>query len=708
VTFEINVPASCADIPGRTGLITTRVRGLGDMLRMSEGARTKLQRRARAALVVFLTFLATAGWSEQHQPDLTDMSIEDLMKLRVTSVSKTEESLSQAASAIFVITADAIRHSGATNIPDLLRMVPGMDVARINASTWAISARGFNARFSNELLVLIDGKSAYTPTFAGIYWDVLDLPLEDVQRIEVIRGPGATIWGANAVNGVINIVSRKSSETRGGLLVAGGGNIEQGFGTLQYGGSLGKGTDYRVFSKFINHIPFPGLNGGDGGDGWRMLRGGFRSDSALSAKTTLTLKGDIHSNREGSPLTELELTPVGSSQDVEWFANLSGGSLQAVWNYTSSPQSNTSIQAYYDTYKRSDQLHEDRKTIDLDFQNNFSGWRRQKIVWGSTYRYSTSRTNGSLGVSLDPPDLGMPLFGGFLQDEVAIAPDHFFLTGGVKLEHNYYTGFGVMPSARATWTPTPSHTLWAAVSKTERTPAEIDTALRANISEVPGPGGVPILFVLFGDPHVLNEGSIDYETGYRTMVGENLSIDLAAYYNNYSHQNTDEPSTPFFVATPTPHFVLPLLEENLIHGETHGMEVEANWKATDRWTLSSGYAFEQIHMHLAATSQDTDSVAESQGSTPVNAVQLRSHLALARGLAWDASGYFAGRLADPRESSYTRLDSQLSWQIGERINLSVVGQDLLKDRHQEFFDSTGSTGTTLVKRSGFANVTWRF
>jgi outer membrane receptor for ferrienterochelin and colicin len=213
---------------------------------------------------------------------------------------------------------------------------------------------------------------------------------------------------------------------------------------------------------------------------------------------------------------------------------------------------------------------------------------------------------------------------------------------------------------------------------------------------------------LFGNPRIDNEESVDYEMGYRTMVSQQLSIDFTAYYNDYSHQETSEPSTPFLVNTPSPHLVLPLVSENLMHGETHGMEIAVNWKATNRWTLSPGYAFEQIHMHLAPTSQDTTSVSGAEGSSPVNAAQLRSHLALAQGLAWDASAYFVGRLTDPIEPSYTRLDSGLSWQLGERVALSLVGQNLLRGRHQEFVDTTESADTTLIKRSAYAKVEWRF
>jgi iron complex outermembrane recepter protein len=678
------------------------------MPRKNELAGAVRRRRTRAPILALLASLALTAWPQQQPTDLTSESIEDLMNIQVTSVSKTEQTLSRAASAVFVITSDTIRRSGAINIPDLLRMVPGLDVARINANTWAVSARGFNGRFSDKLLVLLDGRSVYTPTFGGVFWEVLDLPLNNIERIEVIRGPGGSVWGANAVNGVINIISRKASETQGGLLVAGDGNVEQGFGTAQYGGGAGKSTDYRVYTKYLNHGQFPSPTGADGADGWRMLRGGFRSDSVLSAKDTLMLQGDLYSAREGNPLPGFVFTPGPAIENFDLLVNLSGGFLHGAWNHIWSPHSDTSLHLSYDAYKRNDQLREGRKTFALDFQHNFSGWARHNIVWGLTYRYSASQSDGSLGTSLVPADRNFQLFSSFIQDEIVIVPDHLLLTIGAKLEHNYYTGFDTMPSARVAWIPTQRHTLWAAVSKAERIPSELDVALRADAGVFPGPGEIPVLLTVFGNPNIKNEWLIAYEMGYRTIVSPQLSVDFTAYYNKYSRQETSEPSTPFLVDTPSPYLVVPLILENLMHGETHGAEIAVNWKVTDRWNLSPGYAFEQIHMHLAPTSQDTTSVGGAQGSSPVNAAQLRSHLALAHGMAWDTSAYFVGRLTDPSEPSYTRLDSGLSYEFGEGIGLSLVGQNLLRDRHEEFVDTTESANTTMVKRSVYGKVEWRF
>jgi iron complex outermembrane recepter protein len=659
--------------------------------------------------ILLTTFLTIPAWPQQKPEDLTTRSIEDLMSIQVTSVSKTEQTLSHTASAVFVILQKDIGRSGATNIPDLLRMVPGMDVSQINGNTWAISARGFNGRFSNELLVLVDGRPVYTQTSGGVYWDVLDLPLEDIERIEVIRGPGGSVWGANAVNGVINIITSKASDTHGGLVIVGGGNVDQGFGTVQYGGNAGKQTDYRVYVKYLNQDHLPNSSGRDGGDGWHMLRGGFRTDSVLSSKDTLMLQGDIYSARESIPTIGFPAVTATALQNVDQLGNLSGGFIQGAWDHTLSPHSDTTVQVSYDRYERDDIIREGRGTLDVNFQHHFSGWKRQNIVWGLAYRYSASNSFGNLTASFVPADLTTQLFSSFVQDEITIIPYRLFLTVGTKLEHNYYTGFDLMPNIRVAWAPSPHHTLWAAVSKADRTPGELDASARSTLSGFPGPGGIPALVTFIGNPLVKNEGLIAYEMGYRTTVLKQLSIDFTAYYNNYSNQDTGEPSTPFLENTPAPtHLVVPITYENLMHGETHGFEVAVNWQATNRWTLSPGYAFEQIHMHLAPTSQDTTSVDGAEGSSPVNSAQLRSHFVLWQGLSWDTSAYFLGALTDPTEPSYTRLDTGPSWHFRERASLRIVGQNLLKDHHEEFVDSTESARTTQVKRSAYVKLSWQF
>jgi iron complex outermembrane recepter protein len=663
--------------------------------------------KRQALLGVSFLVLSIRGFAQSQ--DLTQLSLEDLMNTKVTSVSKKEQSLSRTASAIFVISAEDIRRSGATNIPDLLRMVPGVDVAQINANTWAISARGLNDRFSNELLVLLDGRNVYTPTFGGAFWDVLDVPLEDIDRIEVIRGPGGTIWGANAVNGVINIITKKAAQTQGGMVVAGAGNLDQGFGTAQYGGRLGKSTDYRVYTKYFNQDHMPGLGGQEGADGWHLLRGGFRVDSTLSPKDTLTVQGDVYSGEEGNPSAFLPSVTSPAPVDIVRTVPLSGGFIQSVWDHSFSTRSDTTFSVFFDRYKRDDELMEQRNTFAFEFQHHIALGSRQDFIWGANYRNTDSDSHGDFAFSLNPPDINMQLFSLFVQDEIALVPDKLYLTGGVRLDHNYYTGFNVLPNARASWTRNTRQMFWAAISLANRTPAETDTASRISFGGFPGPGGIPALAALVGNPHFDDEALIAYETGYRTTVLKNLSIDFAAYYSAYSHQETTEPAAPFFESTPAPpHLVFPLTYENLMHGHAPGFEAAVNWKATDRWMLSPGYAFEQIHMHLDPTSHDTGSVLDAEGNSPVNSAQLRSHFDLVHGVTWDASTYFVDRLRSREVPSYTRLDTGLTWRWTEGLAMSVVGQNLVKDRHLEFVDDSGSMRSTLIKRSAYAKFTWQF
>jgi iron complex outermembrane recepter protein len=664
--------------------------------------------RTLLCLAMF-AFLTMPAWSQQDSSDLTAKSLEDLMNVQVTSVSKKEEKLSRTAAAIFVISTEDIQNSGATNIPDLLRMVPGMNVAQINANAWAISARGFNAEFSNELLVMVDGRTVYIPTFGGVFWDVLDIPLIDIERIEVIRGPGGTIWGANAVNGVVNIITKKAADTLGTTVVAGGGNIDQGFATAQYGGTFGKNTYYRFYSNYLNQSDFPGPAGGSGGDGWHDLSAGFRMDSNLSPRDTLTLQGNLYRGNEGNPsLALLSVTSPGPQQ-VDPIVNLSGGFLQLVWDHTFSARSDISLQMSYDEFGRNDVLNETRNTMNLDFQHHFFWGQRQNIIWGLNYRFSSSQTVGSLTISLNPADLNTQIAGSFIQDEIALLPDRLYLTVGTKLEHDYYVGFVLLPSVRVTWQPNAHQMFWAAVSRAARTPASVDISERLNFGGLPGVGGVPVLFGLIGNPHFKSEGALAYEAGTRMMLLKRLSIDLSAFYDDYDHQETLEPATPFFETTPAPpHLFVPLINENLMHGETHGLELAANWKVSDRWTLSPGYAFEQIHMHLEPSSHDTGSVAAAEGSTPVNSAQLRSHVNFPHNLAWDTSAYFVGRLTDPQVPSYTRVDTLLSWHYREGMSVSLVGQNLVRDHHIEFIESTGASTSTLIKRSAFVRFTWQF
>jgi iron complex outermembrane receptor protein len=631
------------------------------------------------------------------------------MKVEVSSVSKREQPLSETAAAVFVISKEDIRRSGATNIPDLLRMVPGVYVAQINSNTWAITIREFNGRFSNEVLVLVDGRTVYTPTFGGVFWDVLDFPLSDLERIEIIRGPGGSIWGANAVNGVINILTKKAEDTQGNLLIAGGGNLEQGFGTLEHGGEVRENIDYRAFIRYQNESSFNGQNGQTGADSWHELRGAFRVDTQPSSEDEVSIQGDLYTGREHLPAYVLASPTSSGSVPLDAESNLSGGFLQSTWNHTFSARSATTVLASYQRYTRSDILNETSGTLDLDFQNNLSVGEKQHVVWGLNYRYTSADAIGSEFAYLNPAKRQTSLFSGFFQYQVPLAADRFNLTIGTKLEHNPHTGFGIMPTIRLAWVPNDKSTYWAAVSRALRTPADTDLYIQFPLAQFTQPNGTPVLLTLTGNPKLKDEALIAYEAGYRTLIYKNLSVDLALYYNDYSNQITIEPGTPFFEdSPPPPHIVVPSTNQNLLHSHAYGLEIYANWKLTNRWTMSPGYAFERIRQHLDPTSNDFTAANANGEGTPVNSADIRNHIVLTHRLNWDTSIYFTEALQSPRVPSHTRLDTGLNWQWKENLRLSVFGQNLIRESHLEFVDSTGSTRSTLIPRSAYAKIAWSF
>jgi iron complex outermembrane receptor protein len=664
-----------------------------------------------ALLLLFLNVLAAplpAPAQQASSSDLTQMNLEDLMKVEVTSVSRQQQSLSSTAAAVFVISQDDIQRSGANNIPDLLRMVPGLQVAQINANSWAISARGMNGLFSNELMVMVDGRTVYVPTFGGVFWDALDLPLEDIARIEVIRGPTGTIWGANAVNGLINIITKKAGETQGAMVVAGAGGTQREFSILQYGGQLPHSIDYRVYAKYFNNESLDSPGGGSMGDGWHSLRGGFRIDASLSAGNTLTFQGDVYSDREGAPTSYLYSLASPAPSSVNLQEDFSGGFFQTVWTHTISKSSSLQFGFTLDRYARMDAVGETRDTLDFELQHNFSWGARQNIVWGLDYRYTTYNARGSLLISLQPSADDHNLYSGFVQDEIALLPRKVYLTLGTRVEQNYYAGLLAMPSARLAWTPDANNTFWCSVGLGVRTPAETDVGERLNLGGFSGPGGTLTELSQVGNPNFQPENLVGYDAGYRANLNPQLSFDLAAYFDLYDHQSTYDPGALYFEPSPLPHLVLPLIEHNSIYGEAHGLEISTDWRVTDRWILSPSYTFEVMHMHLNQGSFDVTDLQAAQGSNPNHSAVLRSHYALPHALSWEVSAFYVGRLADPVISSYTRLDTQLSWQWKEGVTLSVVGQNLLKRDHLEFVDDTRDERSAFMQRSAYAKLTWHF
>jgi iron complex outermembrane receptor protein len=666
--------------------------------------------RSVAIELVLFALVPLAAQAQSAQTDLTTLKIEDLMNIDVTSASKKEQKISKVPAAIFVITQEDIHRSGATNIPDLLRMVPGLEVAQINPSTWAISARGFNGEYSNKLLVLIDGRTVYTPIFSGVFWDAQDVPLDSIGRIEVIRGPGATVWGANAVNGVINIITKSAGETQKAIATVAGGTLEHGSGMVLFGGSIGSRGAYRVFADSFEMGHFLIPNNQSGKDDWYIFHGGFRADADISSKDSLTMEGEAVRGNAGELATSIVslLPPLTATFDLR--DRFSGWNVLARWKRVLSPSSQTSLQVYFEHSNRGDTTYGiGLNTFDIDFQHHVNWGRRQDLVWGLGYRLSSDDTAATLRVSFNPPDLATYIFSSFVQDEIAIRPNRLYASLGTKFEYDYYNGSNFQPTARITWTPEDRDMFWAAISGAQRLPSRADTAVRVNYTAFPGPDNLPTLISLFGNPNQLNEHLTATEAGFRKQLSDRFSFDSTAFFNQYRDLSSEEPGAARLEADPPPlHLLIPEYFANLLHGETHGIEMFANAKLASRWTLSPGYSFLTMHIHRDATSLDVTGGPETEGGIPNQQAQLRSQVNLPWHWQWTTSAYFVGRLAAPKIPSYTRLDTNLAWQPSDRISLGLVGQDLLRDLHQEYSGPDLTVNPSLIRRSAYAKITWRF
>jgi iron complex outermembrane receptor protein len=665
----------------------------------------------RVLIVAWIGLFGFPGFPafSAQTPDFTQKSLEDLMNIEVTSVSKREQKTSQTAAAVFVISREDISRSGALNIPDLLRMAPGMDVAQINASAWAISVRGFNGQYSDKLLVLIDGRAVYTPMFAGVYWNSQNVPLDSIERIEVIRGPGAAVWGSNAVNGVINIITRSTEEPHGGFASASVGNGSTGPATIGYGGRLRRFGTYRVYAEGSQYNALETFSGISGQDDWRLVHGGFRADSTLSPKDSLTTEGEAKRGNAGEMATiPISLNPAVTST-VPLRDIYSGWNLLTRWNHTVSPNSGTSLQIYFDRTNRGDTTYTfGLNTLDIDFQHRLLLGARHDLVWGVGYRLNSDATDPTLRIVFTPADKVTQLFNMFVQDEIAIRPDRLQLSLGARVEHNSYTGFDFQPSARLAWTPGSKNMMWGAVSKADRTPSRGDTGFSITYAALPGPG-LPVVVRFLGNPNFKNEHLTAYEAGYRTSWSSKFSVDSTIFYNRYSDLISVEPGTTTVETNPPPtHVLASNIEGNGLGGETHGLELFANWKVTSAWTLSPGYSFLAMHMHTLAGSQEFSNAAATQGGSPDHQAQLRSSIRLPRSLQWNSSAYFVNRLPAPAIPSYTRLDTGLIWNAGERLSISVAGQNLLKDLHPEYAGPSSSEQPGLMRRAAYAKITWSF
>ncbi len=621
----------------------------------------------------------------QSPSELKKLSLEALADVEVTSVSRRPEPIFRASAAVAVLTGDEAERAGATNLPEALRLIPEMQVAQIDGHTWAISARGFNSvgagtttfPTANKMQVLMDGRSLYTPLYSGVFWDVQQTFLPDLEQIEVVRGPGATLWGANAVNGVINIITKSARDTQGLLVQEGIGDALTGFGGIRYGGQIGQDTYYRAYFMHQSRDSLQLEGDGDAHDSTSFSQGGFRIDS-IRINDTLTLQGDIYRG-DFDQLT---------ADDIE----VDGENVIGRWTHQFDKESSLMLQAYFDrTHRRVPVVfEEDRDTFDIEAQQRFVVGPHD-IVFGGNYRISSDDI-GNLGPMLGfvPDNKTVHLISAYIQDEWHIVPDKFFVTIGSKFEDNTFSGFEFQPTGRLTWNPTPHQTLWGAVSRAVRTPSRIDQDL---ISPNPTTGRFPFLIA---NPDFESEDLMAYELGYRVKPTDQLSIDFAGYYNEYSDLRSLEPVGP--------GGSLPFTIQNKLAGTSYGGTVAIKWRVTEWWEVDGSVSLLQTDFHRVDGGRDPTNGAQ-EGNDPNSNFVIHSMMDLPGRIKFDTVFRYVDDLPRPATPAYFTADVRLAWSPIKNLELAIVGRDLLQNEHPEF---RGSTITREVGRSVFATFKWSY
>ena len=652
----------------------------------SEGMRLNKNKsgRPRVPLLAVLLVIGAIPVAQAQAPKrLLELSIEELGEIEVTSASRRAEPLAATAAAIFVITAEDIRRSGATSIPEALRLAPGLQVARIDSRRWAITARGFGGEFSNKLLVLMDGRSVYTPVHSGVNWEFQDTLLQDIERIEVIRGPGAAQWGANAVNGVINIITRSSHDTHGGVVTAAVGS-EQDLIAGRWGDSLGENASYRAYGKYFKRDESRG-DDGDPGDDWWQGRMGFRADWSASASDDFTLQGDLYQTDENQRRA-LEGVIVPADRPAS-YDDARGGNLLGRWTRALGKGEALSLQAYLDWYEADPLLVREKViTFDLDLQHSFRLDERQQIVWGLGFRNIKDEFDSSPGIAFNPDSSTSQLYSAFLQDTIALTKS-LALTVGSKFEYTEHTELEVQPSMTLSWMSSGGHTLWGSVARAVRTPSRGERDLEASLG-----GG---LIEFNGNSRLDAERLVAYQLGYRFSPLPQLFLDLVLFHHEYDDVVGSRYS--FENGGMTGQYA------NGVDGSANGLELVARWQAHPRWRLDLAYTY--LDMRLSAGDLHPESTT-SEYTHPEHQVSLFSRLDLSHGVQLDAWLRYVddlpGRLPSQAIPGYTELDLRLAWQPQPKLTLSLMGQNLLDSSHPEF------SQTAEIERAVYLRADWRF
>jgi iron complex outermembrane receptor protein len=637
------------------------------------------------------------------QSQLKQLSLEQLGDVQVTTVNKEPEEVWQTPAAVSVLTQDDIRRSGATTIPELLRLVPGVEVARSQSDAWAVGIRGFNSGFSKGLLVLIDGRSVYTPLFEGVYWDVQDLVLDDIDRIEIIRGPGGAIWGPNAVNGVINIITKKASETQGGMVrLTGGGPIDRFIGQIRVGMSPLPGLQFRVFAKGFDRGAE--LNpGGDPYDRWHQERGGFRADWQPTKKDSLTASAMVYSGVSGDQNQIGEFTPP-AQLTVDGKQVVSGGDLLLRWDHELSGGSSFYVEGYFDrTNRATSQFTETRDTVDLDFIDHIANLPRQNVILGAGLRESPSNVvQTQATVNFTPSQINNYVYSLFAQDTFTLVPNRLMFTAGTKLEDNNYSGWGSEPSARLLWTPRTHTTLWASVSRALRTPGRLDR----DLSLIGYAAGFkPPLFVeIAGDPTFQPEVLIGWEAGYRQLLWKKLYVDVASFHNQYDNVESYGNVYVAFPTTPYPYELVTEQFGNGLRGVTDGIEIAPDWKPRSWLDLRGSYSHVHIALHSKTGFSQASYATGIEGESPHREASLQAIFALSHGVEIVPNYRFVSALPAYAIPRYQTADLHIGYRVADHLELSADGRNLLQAHHAEF--EGDNSNVTQIRRGVYGGLNW--
>ena len=639
----------------------------------------RLELWATITILVALSSAVMAQTVAQLASDIETLKkvpFEELFNLEITTVSRRPERLVDAPSAIQVITAEEIRRSGASSLPEALRLASNLQVAQVDSSRWAISARGFNATTANKLLVLIDGRSVYTPLFSGVFWDVQNVMLEDIDRIEVISGPGATLWGANAVNGVINVITKSARDTQGALLSGGGGSFLRGFGNARYGDKIGQDVYFRLYGMGFDRDNTVLRSGREASSNWFMGQGGFRADWLPSYGTRATVQGNFYGG---------DIAQAGPG-DVA----VDGQNLIGRWTHPLATESDISLQVYWDRTRRRipNSITEVLNTVDLDLQHRLPLGARNKFIWGAGYRFMHDQVDNAAAIAFLPGRRDLQLFSAFAQDEITLVQNQLFLTIGSKFEHNDYSGFEFQPSVRLAWSPATDQTLWAAVSRAVRSPSRIDTELFA-------PSTPPFVLQGGGD-RFDSEKVITYELGYRAELSQRLGLSISTFFNDYDDIRSVEP----IAGAPGQFIIL-----NRLRAKTYGVELSTTWQPLDWWRLRGGYTYLRKEIRLG-DSGDINR-GRGEGNDPHHQFLVQSMVNLPADLEFDSVLRYVDNLNQRGAlvPSYVSLDLRLGWRPTPNWEFAIIGQNLLDKQHPEF----GAPAMRQeIPRSVYGKVTWRF